>query len=33
MIGVVGNENSVEIPSRFRISVIASMTSIGVSPL
>src|ERR1700730_11305528 len=30
MIGVVGNENRVEMPSRFRISVIASMTSIGV---
>jgi hypothetical protein len=33
MIGVVGKQNSVEMPSRFRISVIASMTSIGVAPL
>jgi hypothetical protein len=32
MIGVVGKQNIVEIPSRFRISVIASMTSIGVFP-
>src|SRR5260370_26974636 len=33
MIGVVGKQNSVLTPSRFRISVIASMTSIGVAPL
>ena len=33
MIGVVGKQNIVEMPSRFRISVIASMTSIGVFPL
>ncbi len=33
MIGVVGKQNSVETPSRFRISVIASMTCIGVAPL
>src|SRR6266851_3383175 len=33
MIGVVGKQNRVEMPSRFRISVIASMTSIGVAPL
>src|SRR5215204_2801952 len=33
IIGVVGKQNSVEMPSRFRISVIASMTSIDVSPL
>src|SRR5579884_1981056 len=32
MIGVVGKQNIVEMPSRFRISVIASMTSIGVAP-
>lgn len=32
MIGVVGKQNSVLMPSRFRISVIASMTSIGVAP-
>ena len=33
MIGVVGKQNIVEMPSRFRISVIASMTSIGFAPL
>src|SRR5258708_62490 len=33
MIGVVGKQNSVETPSRFKISVIASMTSIRVAPL
>jgi hypothetical protein len=32
MIGVVGKQNSVETPSRFRIWVIAAMTSIGVLP-
>src|SRR6185436_2524533 len=33
MIGVVGKQNIVEMPSRFRISVIASMTCIGLAPL
>ncbi len=33
IIGVVGKQNIVLMPSRFRISVIASMTSISVAPL
>jgi hypothetical protein len=32
MIGVVGKQNKVEMPSRFRISAITSMTSIDVPP-